>query len=305
MVGQPGCDDRAGPVVVEVAVNGMTGRDRNPHVPLGPAAIAACALDCLELGASIVHTHNHRIDLPAREAAALYAETWRPILSVRPDALVYPTQGLGPTMADRLAHLPLLADLLELRLGMMDPGCVNVTWADDDGLPAAGLGPYVNSVADSRDGFARCAALGVGVSIAIYEPTWLNHTLAFRRGGAIPGGGMIKLYFGGPSGYFGRGAGVSFGLPPTAAGFAAYLEMLAGCDLPWSVSVLGGDVLRTPVARLALEAGGHLKVGLEDHVGDRQPTNQELVAEAVALAAEVGRRPATCGEAAEILRLAA
>ena len=29
--------------------------------------------------------------------------------------------------------------------------------------------------------------------------------------------------------------------------------MLEGTDLPWSVSVWGGDLLQTPVARLALE----------------------------------------------------
>jgi 3-keto-5-aminohexanoate cleavage enzyme len=293
----------AAPVVIEVAVNGMTTADRNPHVPRDPAAIAATALECVELGASIIHTHNHSIDLPADVAARLYAETWRPILRHRPDVLVYPTQGLGLSMGEKLGHLPLLAETVGLRLGMMDPGCVNVTWGADDGSPAPGLGPYVNSVADSHEGFALCAELGLAVSIAIYEPTWLNHALAFRRAGKIPGGGILKIYFGGPGGYFSRGHGVSFGLPPTATGFAAYLEMLEGSDLPWSVSVLGGDLLRTPVAGLALAAGGHLKVGLEDHAGDRQPTNQELVAEAVALAAEMGRRPASGPEAAAILGL--
>jgi uncharacterized protein (DUF849 family) len=69
------------------------------------------------------------------------------------------------------------------------------------------------------------------------------------------------------------------------------------------VSVLGGDVLRTPVARAALEAGGHLKVGLEDQAGDRRPSNEELVAEAVALTAEVGRPVATPSEAAALLGL--
>jgi 3-keto-5-aminohexanoate cleavage enzyme len=117
---------------------------------------------------------------------------------------------------------------------------------------------------------------------------------------------MIKLYFGGPNGYFARGQGVSFGLPPTAKGLAAYLEILelgGGSTLPWSVSAIGDDLLRTPVARLAVEAGGHLKVGLEDHAGDRRPSNEELVEEAAALAAEVGRPVASCTQAAAILGL--
>ncbi len=69
------------------------------------------------------------------------------------------------------------------------------------------------------------------------------------------------------------------------------------------MSVPGGDVLRTPVARLAIEAGGHIKLGLEDQAGDRQPSNEELVSEAVALAGAVGRPVASSQQAAEVLGL--
>jgi uncharacterized protein (DUF849 family) len=206
-------------------------------------------------------------------------------------------------MAARLAHFAPLVEAVGMRIGIVDPGCVNVTWADDDGLPVPGLGPYVNSVADIHQGFALCDRLGLGPSVSIYEPTWLNHTLAFHRAGRLPRGAMLKLYFGGPNGYFARGTGVSFGLPPTAKAFAAYEEMLEGCALPWSVSAVGGDLLSTPVARLALEAGGHLKLGLEDYAGPRTPTNEELVGQAVELAHAVGRPVASPAEAAEILDL--
>ena len=79
--------------------------------------------------------------------------------------------------------------------------------------------------------------------------------------------------------------------------------MLDGTGLPWSVSVWGGDLLETPVARLALERGGHLHVGLEEHSGERAPTNQALVEEAAQLARDVGRAVATSTETAEILKL--
>jgi len=96
---------------------------------------------------------------------------------------------------------------------------------------------------------------------------------------------------------------VTFGLPPSAPSLEAYLAMLEGCDLPWSVAVLGGDVIASGLARLALERGGHLRVGLEDHAGPRRPTNEELVREAAALVRATGRRVATCAEAARILGL--
>ena len=79
--------------------------------------------------------------------------------------------------------------------------------------------------------------------------------------------------------------------------------MLDGSSLPWAVAVIGGDVVASGLARLALERGGHLRVGLEDYAGPRQPRNVELVDEAVALARSVGRPIASCREAASLLGL--
>ncbi len=76
-----------------------------------------------------------------------------------------------------------------------------------------------------------------------------------------------------------------------------------GCDQPWAVAVLGGDVMESGVARYALERGGHLRIGLEDFAGSRKPSNIELVEDAVKLIAEVGRPLARPAEAARILGL--
>ena len=252
------------PVIIEVAINGMTTRERNPHVPVTPDEIAACALRCIDAGASVVHTHNASMMLPPDEAAEMYAASWQPVLDARPDALLYPTQCLAPTMVEKMAHVETLVDKAGLRIGLVDPGSVNMTWADADGLPDATGHAYVNTVAEIHWAFAECERLRLGPSISIYEPTWLNHTLAFHRAGKLPKGAMLKLYFGGPYGYFARGEGVSFGLPPTVKAVDAYVEVLEGSGLPWSVSALGGDILATPAARYALELDGHLKIGLED-----------------------------------------
>ena len=91
--------------------------------------------------------------------------------------------------------------------------------------------------------------------------------------------------------------------PPALCLLDHKLELLVDADLVDVVAVLGGDIFDTPIASLALERGGHLRVGLEDHAGDRQPSNAELVAEAVALCAEVGRPVATPRQTREILGL--
>ena len=80
--------------------------------------------------------------------------------------------------------------------------------------------------------------------------------------------------------------------------------MLEGTDLPWSVSVWGGDLMETPIARLALERGGHLHIGVEEFYSpDRSPSNEELMREAVELCNKVGRPVATMAETAALLGL--
>jgi 3-keto-5-aminohexanoate cleavage enzyme len=97
--------------------------------------------------------------------------------------------------------------------------------------------------------------------------------------------------------------GAPFGLPPTERALDTYLELLGECDIPWAVSVVGGDLCAGGIAKLALERGGHLHLGLEFYRGDRNPTNVELVTEAVTLCKQLGRAVATPEQAAQILRL--
>ncbi len=294
-------------VIIETAINGATQPARNPHVPVDTAGIAAEAIACFAAGASIVHTHTPLSDfsLPPAEAAERYLESYRTVLAERPDALLYPTIGAGGSMTERLQHIRILAEARAIRIGLMDPGSMILGWADPDGMPSKQSYMYLNTYADMEVAIAQALELQLGLSLAIYEPGFLRNALVYWRLGKLPPGAMLKFYFGGDAGYMGIGSGVSFGLAPTAKALDAYLEMLdgAGCDLPWSVAVMGGDLFATPVARLALERGGHLHTGLEDHFGPDHPTNEELTRQAVALCHEVGRPVASCSDAARILRL--
>lgn len=290
------------PVIIEAAINGVTTPDRNPHVPRSPAEIAADALRCLVAGAAIVHNHNEDFGADGARAAELYLEAWRPVLRQRPDAILYPTVGFGRSIEERYAHTAILAESGALRVGLVDPGSVNLGGADEDGLPAPVDFVYVNSYRDIHHEVGLCERYRLGPSLSIFEPGFLRAALAFWRARRLPAGALVKLYFGGDEAYLG-GRGVTFGLPPTRPSLEAYLAMLEGCDLPWSVAVLGGDVIASGLGRLALERGGHLRVGLEDYAGPKRPTNEELVREAVALVQKMGGRVATCEEAAAILGL--
>ena len=92
-----------------------------------------------------------------------------------------------------------------------------------------------------------------------------------------------------------------FGLPPTRAALAAYLEILGEADIPGGVSAVGADLFECGIAEAALERGGHLHVGLEMFIGTRQPTNAELVREAVELCRNFGREPLAWDQTADYL----
>ncbi|GLZ54608.1 3-keto-5-aminohexanoate cleavage protein [Actinomycetospora sp. NBRC 106378] len=288
-------------VIVEVAVNGTTDRSTNPNVPRTPAEIATDMLDCLGRGAAIAHNHN---DEPMFTADAVhspdpYVRAWTPVVERHPLALLYPTMGAGARgipVEQKWAHVEELARRGLGGMTLVDPGSVNVGLLGSGACaPAAVTEPYQNSIADTEYMFRRTAELGAAPSISIFEPGFLRTTLTLQRHGRVPAGAMVKLYFGGD---------LQFGLPPTERALDAYCELLDGSGLPWSVAVLGGDVVGCGLAALALERGGHVRVGLEDYAGPRTPTNVDLLDELLELLAASGRRPATCAEARATLGIA-
>jgi 3-keto-5-aminohexanoate cleavage enzyme len=274
------------PVVIEAAINGVTSKDQNPNVPRVPAEIAEDSLRCLGAGATLVHNHVDVALVDGAIAAARYLEGWRPVWEAVPDALLYPTVNAGPVEMS-FAHFPLLASA-GCRIGIIDAGSVNL-----------GGFVYVNSRTDIEFQLDVCTRHHLGPSMAVFEPGFLRTVLGLWSAGRLPVGGMIKLYFGGEGGYLGG----MFGLPPTKPSFDAYMSMLEGIPLPWSAAVIGGDIVESGIARMAVEHGGHLHVGLEDWSGARCPTNHELVTAAVTVCREVGRPVATHAETVEILGL--
>lgn len=287
--------------VLEVALNGTTTKDLNPNVPRSPHEIAADGLRCVEAGASIVHNHTEDSmwSPPSRvHDPAPYIEAWTPILSSNPDVLTYPTMasgGAGVRIAARWDHHEQLVEAGVVGMGLVDPGSVSLGLLAEDGLPMAVDLVYVNTFADARYMVEGCARLGLAPSISIFDPSFLRVALAFDHAGALPPGALIKLYFGGER--------WPFGLPPTGASLDAYLAMLDRTSLPWSVAVLGGDVIGCGLAALALERGGHLRVGLEDYAGERSPSNMELVMQAAELISNRGRHVATPTETLQLLRI--
>jgi uncharacterized protein (DUF849 family) len=288
----------AGPTVIEAAVNGMTTKEQNPHVPRTVDEIVEDSLRCLDAGASIVHHHNDEPNFSGatRHCAGPYIDVWTRLRAAHPGLLLHPTIASGTpdcTVEERYAHVVELYDAGLTPMGTCDAGTMALAFPTAGGvrsLPEA----FGNTAAEVDWILRWFREREVPVHISIFEPGFLRLVLGHHRAGTLPRDVKIQLYLGGDR--------LLFGLPPTPAGLAAYLDMLDGTGLSWMAAVYGGDVVASGIAALAVERGGHVRVGLEDHhAPPRQARNEELVAEVAALCRKAGRPPATVDEAPKVL----
>jgi uncharacterized protein (DUF849 family) len=288
----------APPTVIEAAVNGMTTKEQNPHVPRTVDEIVEDSLRCLDAGASIVHHHN---DDPVfggatRHCAGPYIEVWTRLRASWPGLLLHPTTASATadsTIEERYAHVAELYDAGLAPMANCDAGTMALAIPTPDGVQSLPE-TFGNPAADVDWILRWCREREIPVTISIFEPGFLRLILAHQKAGTLPREMKIQLYLGGDR--------LLFGLPGTPVGLAAYLDMLDGTGLAWMASVFGGDVVASGIAALAIEKGGHVRVGLEDHhAPPRQARNVELVAEVAALCRAAGRPPATVEDAPKIL----
>jgi hypothetical protein len=284
------------PVVLEAAISPLRW-----DVPAQSAAeIASEALACLAAGASIIH-HHHDMRLESTDAAQQLIDVGEQVLARYPGALIYTDYLRGRATWDENAHLRPMAEAGVLTMFAVDPGITTFGSFDDDGLPTR---TYTDGLKfDEVHEMVKFAKeMNVPMSLGVFEPGHLRWIVSYADRAGFPAGSIIKLYFGGEYMVDRPGVkGLNFGLPPTTGALDVYLSMMQGCPMPWVVSLFGGALLDTELARYALELGGHLRVGVEDAAGMTPLTNAQLVEAAAALATDVGRPVAMVGEALAVL----
>jgi 3-keto-5-aminohexanoate cleavage enzyme len=283
-------------VIIEVAVNGGTKKDKNLNSPISPEEIAADALECIDAGASIIHQHDASGD--GQQCAILGLQTYKIILGEQPDAICYPTIAFaGNTVEDAWNHNRALAEAGVLRMAFLDPGSLNLGRLENSGAPDAGEFVYANSNKNIRWIMEQCAQLKLAPSMAIFDASFLRNAVAYEKSGQLAQGAFAKLYFCDDHGP------LSFGLWPTETALNAYLEMMSDSKIPWASAVLSGDLVDSGMAELTVKKGGHLRVGLEDFGGRASPCNRELVENAADLVESLGYTVATPAQTADILNL--
>jgi 3-keto-5-aminohexanoate cleavage enzyme len=282
------------PAIIEAAISPLVQGAQTADVIVDEANA------CLDAGAGIVHHHFDRSGTVADSIAQL-ADIWGRVAKAYPQALHYTGYLKGTTAVEENEHLRPLAEAGLLNMFPIDPGITTKPVYNVDGLPTLTSSDGLR-FDESHEMVELSKELGVPISLGVFEPVALRWIVDYARQVGFSDGTMIKFYFGGTHKVDAPGkAALNHGLPPTAAALAVYLEMMEGCNLPWTASLFGDPILDTPLARLVLEAGGHLRVGIEDAAGMSPNSNVEMVRSAITLAKEVGRPVASNTQALEVL----
>ena len=269
------------PLIITAAVVGAeVMREQTPHVPYTPDEIADECARCHAEGATMVHVHGRLEDgTPTQDR-----ETFRAILDgvrERCDALVQFSTGGAVWMSveERIEALDLRPDMATLTTG-------TVNFGDD---------VFMNSMPMIRQIATGLAAHGVRPEIEVFEAGMVDMALRLVREGLVE----APLHF-----------DFVLGVPGAMGGRLENLEFLVGMipeGSTWSVAGVGRHEL--PLARAAIEMGGHVRVGLEDNIylskGVLAKGSWELVREVAKFAEELGRPLATREDAQRILRIPA
>jgi 3-keto-5-aminohexanoate cleavage enzyme len=283
-----------GKVCVEVALNGAWTRRVQPRMPITPDQIVAEAVACAEAGASVVHFHAY--DAASGEQTTDVDVLVRIIegIRARTDVIAYPTvrylsnqQAIGADAgALRFAHIESLAERGLLEWMVIDPGSFNLVSTRDVRQGKPGV-VDIGAPDAIRHALGLAAKYRLHPGLAIYEPGYLRLGAALCQALPCVPAPLMRLMF---THQF------TFGFPPSAVALRAYIALLAEVapEAPWMLAGLGVD-LRALIP-LAVELGGHVRVGLEDWTLGASESNLDLVTQAVRQIEQAGGSAASTAE---------
>jgi 3-keto-5-aminohexanoate cleavage enzyme len=225
----------------------------------------------------VVHLHARWPDGRASQEGAHFREIVDRIRSAGSDVVIQCSTGgaVGMDLEERLGSLVAGAEMGTLNMGTMNFG---------DQV-------FVNARPDIVKVATRLRQRGLVPECEVYDAGMLDTLAWLLKEGHLAQPYHVQFVLGVPGGLSGSERNLRFlveGLPEV---------------VHWSVAGVGRSQM--PMAELALQLGGHVRVGLEDNLhvskGVLASGSDQLVEVAVGLAARAGRRPATPAEARGLL----
>lgn len=287
-------------VWLEVALNGPWTKKRQPNIPMHPDEIIKEAIECVNLGASIIHYHGYDPDTGVESLDVTLHEYIIDSIKSEVDVIIYPgilTLNEKDALTEkalhyRYQHIPPLATSKKVEWMVVDPGTSSLTMLKDvEKMKDTFI--YINSNESVKTGMDIANEYRVNPSFAIYEPGYIRLGNAFYQTYKNSMKPIYRFMF---TNQF------SFGYPPTQYALNSYLELLneINDDANWMVAGLGVDI--EPLVEQGIKLGGHIRTGLEDYLLGTHETNKSLTERTVALINHYQRELASPEEIRAILK---
>lgn len=269
-------------LIITAAITGSRiMRESSPYIPYTPEEITTSAIECWNAGAAVTHIHvrDPSTGLGTQELE-LFQQVVNPLREKTNVIINLTTSGIAARnlpIEDRLKSLELRPELASF-----DAGSINL-----------GGGVFINPP-DFLDLAAETMKrLKVKPEIEVFDTGMITTAIRMRNEGKLEDPLFFEFVLGTPSG-----------------ALATPKSLLHLCDLipknaVWSVTGIGRSHLS--MSMMGLIMGGHIRVGMEDHIyyksGILAKTNAQFVERIVRIAREYGREIASPDEARVILGL--
>ncbi len=270
----------ANKLIINAAITGtVLYKSHTQFLPTSVTEIVDCAQCVREAGAAIVHLHARNPDQSPCYDPAIYCEIVEKVRRATDLIVCVSTSGrFVSDITKRSAALAAHPDMASLTVGSMN----FITQ------------PSINAPDAISELAARIYAAGAIPEIEAFEAGFINFANY-----------LIKKNVLRPPHYFNIILGSLGAAPLDLVGLGYMVKMLLPGAI-WAVGGLGQFQLDANV--MAIAAGGHVRVGLEDNIYyDRQKSdltdNPRLIARIARIGREMGREPAAPAEAREIIGL--
>jgi 3-keto-5-aminohexanoate cleavage enzyme len=271
-------------IITAAVVGSRPSKEQNPAVPYTPKEIADEAIRAWRAGAAIAHIHVREPQTGAPSSELVLFKEVLDRIRAESDMLVnLTTSGLNITGSpDEIADARLEPVSLNSEICSLDIGSMN--FFDQ---------AFINPPQFGETAAKRMLAARVKPEIEVFE---LGHVEQAKH--------MIEQNLIASPPYFQLCMGVRWGIPAHPENLLAMKKALPGGAV-WSVLGVGRHQL--PMIKLAMQLGGHIRVGFEDNLfikkGLLANSNAQFVEQAVEIGASLARDIASPTEARQILHL--
>jgi uncharacterized protein (DUF849 family) len=281
------------PAIITCSISGaVANREQCPAIPYTPEEYAAEARRAVDEGASMIHIHARTPDgVPSYEVQDFRAIT-EAILSEVDDVVInYSTGAIGVPIEKRIEYLrELRPDVAALNMGSMNYAKYSSRRKD-----FVFKAVFENSFDTIIRFLKAMREFGIRPEHECFDSGHVANLDPLIDMGLLEEPLQIDCVM-----------GVNGGIRPTPRNLAHMSEQIPGGPESrnnWGVIGISRDQWRLVAAAAAL--GGNVRVGLEDNFylpdGEMASSNGDLIARARRIVEDIGRRPATVGEARELL----